>query len=831
MRRKTLCFAFAFALTAAAFLLPELPAFAVTEKTLHSFSAFPHGDQPTGLVADAAGNFYGTAQGGSYNQGIVYRLVADSQGKVTQTILYNFTGGLDGGNPGGVVPDGKGNLYGFASLGGLHNDGTFFRLSPAKGSEWSLIVLYNFSEARSNPFFSGPCTDGKGNFFTAGDFALPPGSIAEFSQSGNGVWSENIIYTFSGGADGGNPGTPCVFDSAGNLFGTASTGGGSNGGVVYKLTHSADGAWTESVLHNFSGGGDGDYPQTGLTADSAGNLYGLTGYGGNTNCGEHLGCGTAFKMTRSSNGHWTESVLYRFSDGKPLNSLGPSNLAIDAAGNLYGSTYAGGTDNNCYAGCGTVFQLSPTENGEWTQNVLTNFTAEPGGYNPSGGMVFGAGGRLYGTTTLGGLAGGFNGTVFEATPNPNGSWTVTTPFAFPTTDGDDSQSTLIEDAEGNLYGTTALGGLSNIGTVFKLSPTSGAWKEQLLFTFVGSYYSAATGSFPEAGVIMDSAGNLYGTTVDGGSSNAGLVFELSPTVSGVWNQTVLYSFTGGSDGGNPFAALIFDSAGNLYGTTEYGGVYSDGTVFKLSPGASGTWTESVIHSFAGYPADGSYPAASLVFDSKGNLYGTTSTGGSSANCLVKKKPAGCGTVFEMSPTGNGKWSESLLYSFTNSNGDGAFPFANLIFDSAGNLYGTTEQGGVSGKCQYSGLSTCGTIFQLTPGVVGGWTEKVLYAFKGFKSDGAFPLAGLVMDSSGNLYGTTDVGGNASNAQYDLGFGTVFELSPTSGGEWTESVLHNFQMESDGGFPQSGLLLDGSGNFFGATAGDAYTGSVVYELTP
>lgn len=806
-----------------------LPGFAATEQILHSFSAFPHGDNPSGLVADTAGNFYGTAQGGSYNEGIVYRLVADSNGDVTQTVLYNFTGGLDGGNPGGITPDGRGNLYGFASLGGSQGYGTFFRLSPAKGSAWSLTVLYNFSIGRSNPFFSGPCTDGKGDFFTAGDFSLPAGSIAEFSQT-NGVWSENVIYTFTGGADGGNPGSPCYADSEGNLYGVATTGGGSNGGVVYKLTHSANGVWTESVLHNFSGNRDGDYPQTDLTADSVGNLYGLTGYGGNTTCGEHLGCGTAYKMTKSANGHWTESVLYEFSEGTPLNSLGPSNLAIDAAGDLFSNTYSGGA-GNCYSGCGTLFELSPGENGEWTESILSNFAAEPGGYNPSGGLVWGPGGRLYGTTTLGGLAGGINGTVFEATPNADGSWTVTTPFAFPTTDGDVSQSTLIEDAEGNLYGTTAEGGLDNIGTVFKLSPASGKWKEQLLFEFVGTIDGAATGSFPSAGLVMDSAGNLYGTAFDGGASNLGAVFELSPTATGEWDETVLYSFVGGSDGANPAAVLIFDSAGNLFGTTEYGGLYSNGTVFKLSPGERGAWTESVLHSFAGYPADGAYSLASLVFDSKGNLYGTTSKGGSSPNCGTIKNPAGCGTVFELSPAAHGQWTETPLYSFTSAN-DGAFPYANLIFDGAGNLYGTAEQGGVRGKCQNAKFSTCGTVFELMPGGAGTWTQKVLYAFKGYKTDGAFPQSGLVMDSAGNLYGTTVVGGNVSDPLDNQGLGTVFELSPASGGEWTESVLHNFQLGLDGALPVSGLVMDNSGNLFGATAGNAYEGgSVVYEITP
>jgi uncharacterized repeat protein (TIGR03803 family) len=650
------------------------------------------------------------------------------------------------------------------------------------------------------------------------------------TQSAGGVWVENVLYTFTGKADGGASFGPLAIDKSGNLYGVAYVGGSNNMGVAFELSLTGS-TWTENVIYNFAGGLDGISPEGGLIFDKAGNLYGTTVAGGNSSdCPSQGGCGTVFELHPAGGGLWTESVLYRFDNIYHL-PVSPSQLAMDAEGNLYGTTYSGGNSGVCVYGCGSAYELAPSENGAWTETVLENFNPEPGGYNPSGGMVFGSGGRVYGTTTLGGLAGNINGTVFEATPNSNGGWKVTTPFAFPTTDGDDSQSTLIEDAEGNLYGSTALGGLDNIGTVFKLSPALGKWKEQILFEFVGTTYGAATGSFPEAGLVMDSAGNLYGTAFGGGAANLGAVFKLSPTASGSWDETVLYSFAGGSDGENPLSPVIFDSAGNLYGTTEYGGSYSDGTVFKLSPGANGTWTESVVHSFAGYPLDGSKPAASLVFDSKGNLYGTTSSGGSSENCKVNKKIEGCGTAFELSPATHGEWTEALLYSFTNTGGDGAFPYANLIFDSAGNLYGTTENGGVSGKCQGIGSSTCGTVFELTPAGTGSWTEKVLYAFKGYKTDGAMPLAGLVMDSRGNLYGTTDVGGNASNPQYDLGFGTVFELSPSDGGQWTESLLHNFQLGSDGGFPQSGLQLDSSGNLFGATAGDAYTGSAVYEITP
>ncbi len=813
------------------------PALAATETILHQFSAFPHGESPVGLIADSAGNFYGVAQGGTDSAGVVYRLVADSGGKLTQTILYNFTGGLDGGNPAGVVWD-RGSLYGFASGGGSHGAGTFFQLTPSPAGAWKATILYNFSVLRSNPLPSGPFTDSKGHFLAVSyDSPTPNGSIFELSRTNAGTWNKSVIYTFSGGADGSDPDPQLTFDSSGNLYGTTVLGGASNGGVVFELSPSASGSWNESLLHNFSGGQDGDYPQTGVIFDSAGSLYGLTGAGGGTaGCNQPSGCGTAFQLTRASNGFWTETVLYRFTETTPLTNLGPSPLAIDSQGNLFATTYQGGTNTQCYAGCGTLFELSPSGTSAWTETVLSNFANAPGGYNPSGTMVFSSGGRLYGTTSLGGLAGELNGTVFEATPASGGGWTTRTAYGFPTTDGDDSRGSLIEDAAGNLYGTTAEGGPNNVGAVFELSPISGGgWKEKILYTFTETLDGGSPfGAYPSAGLVMDSAGNLYGTTSGGGDGGLGTVFRLSPNSGGQWSETVLHSFTGGdADGQSPFSGLALDPAGNLYGTTEFGGANGLGVVFELSQGAHGEWIASVIHQFAGFPSDGSWPLAGLVLDAKGNLYGATFTGGNSTACpRARGLTTGCGTVFELLPGVGGVWNETVLYSFTNSNGDGSHPEATLVFDEAGNLYGTTTGGGLTGHCFVNGPDSCGTVFELAPNGSGGWKESVLYAFRGSPNDGSNPGAGLVRDATGNLYGTTVVGGNASNGVDTYGLGTVFELSPEAGGGWTETVLHNFQLTGDGRLPQAGLLLDGSGRIYGTTTGDAsLVGSVVFELAP
>lgn len=269
-----------------------------------------------------------------------------------------------------------------------------------------------------------------------------------------------------------------------------------------------------------------------------------------------------------------------------------------------------------------------------------------------------------------------------------------------------------------------------------------------------SFKDTPDGAGPFAGVILDSTGNLYGTTSKGGIAGMGTVFKLTRNSDGSWTESVLYSFAGGSDGDEPEAELVFDGAGNLYGTTVDGGDVSCGgcgTVFQLTPNSDGTWTESVLHRFSG--ADGLHPYSRLIFDTTGNLYGTTAWGG---DISCDRANRGCGTVFKLTPNGQGGWTESVIHKFENSDGYG--PTAPLVFDGAGNLYGTTTQGGARSQ---------GTIFKLVPQSDGTWAQSVLHSFTG-RGDGQNPSGGLVFDGA-NLYGTNLSGGNND------GTGAVFKV--------------------------------------------------------
>jgi uncharacterized repeat protein (TIGR03803 family) len=367
------------------------------------------------------------------------------------------------------------------------------------------------------------------------------------------------------------------------------------------------------------------------------------------------------------------------------------------------------------------------------------------------------------------------------------------------TDGAFPLTGLIFDKAGNLYATTVEGGANGVGTIFELKPSNGGWTETILHSFSGG---SNDGSLPYGGLIFDSVGNLYGTTAGGGANGDGTVFALKPSTGG-WTETILHSFSGG-DGSGPQAGLVFDSAGNLYGTTVGGGANLNGTVFELAP-SNGEWTETVLHSFGG--TDGSSPYAGLVFDSKGDLFGTTYGGGAD----------GFGTVFELTLS-DGGWTETVLHSFTNggshpcsfSPGDGCYPRASVIFDTLGNLYGTTFYGGANGA---------GTVFELTPSN-GGWTETILHSFT--VADGFTANASLIFDSVGNLYSTTYYGGTD-------GEGTVFELTPSNGG-WTEMIVHDFAV-SDGSVPHGSLIFDSAGNLYGTTAdGGSAADGVVFEIT-
>jgi uncharacterized repeat protein (TIGR03803 family) len=390
-------------------------------------------------------------------------------------------------------------------------------------------------------------------------------------------------------------------------------------------------------------------------------------------------------------------------------------------------------------------------------------------------------------------------------------------------DGGQSWASLTFDSAGNLYGTTAVGGSAGCGglgcgTVFELTPgADGNWTEKVLYKFC-STANCRDGANPYAGLIFDPVGNLYGTTGAGGLSGCGegcgTVFELIPRDDGTWSEKVLYRFcaaTNCTDGEYPNAGLIFDSAGNLFGTTYSGGTSCQrlgcGTVFELTPGDDGKWTEKVLHRFTFGSAtyDGVRPGyGSLIFDKAGNLYGTTYSGG---RCV---EVYGCGTVFQL--------TRHVLYRFQANGKDGRNPYYGLVFDAAGNLYGTTFQGGRSSKRNVG----CGTVFQLMPGTKGPWLEKVLYTFDG--KDGTGAIDNLVLDSRGNLYGNTNAGGTYNR-------GTVFQLSPVAGGKWKEQ-LYSFKPGEDGDFPSGGLISDSAGNLYGTTfAGGAHNGGMVYKFIP
>jgi uncharacterized repeat protein (TIGR03803 family) len=383
----------------------------------------------------------------------------------------------------------------------------------------------------------------------------------------------------------------------------------------------------ETVLHRFNNI-NGDEPIAGLIFDGSGNLYGTTFYGGTH------GAGTVFKLTPQA-GPWEETVLYNFNDAGVGGFYANSRLVFDSSGNLYGSTFFGGA-----FGAGTIFELSPTTSGPWTLKTLHNFDNRGGdGTYPHGGLILDETGNVYGTAGGGGSAGW--GIVFELTPTTSGAWTETILHTFTGPDGASPSSDLIFDRFGNLFGTTASGGsssacLDGCGTVFELSPGSGGgWTETVIHNF-----NNANGGSPSAGVISDAAGNLYGAA--GGSTGNGTVFELMPTKSGVWKSKILHHFTP-AEGNNP-STVIFDTAGNLYGPAAAGGAYKLGAIYELTPTASGPWTEKLVYSFRAKGGNGYDPAPGLVFDGAGNLYGAALSGADPV-CF----PDGCGTVFEITP--------------------------------------------------------------------------------------------------------------------------------------------------------------------------------------
>ena len=374
-------------------------------------------------------------------------------------------------------------------------------------------------------------------------------------------------------------------------------------------------------------------------------------------------------------------------------------------------------------------------------------------------------------------------------------------FSFAGATGEYAYTDLVRDGAGNLFGSAVTGGAFGGGTVFRLSPDG---EFTVLYAFTGQQ----DGGQPYGGVTLDAQGNLYGTAVTGGTGMAceggcGVAYKLTND-GGVCRQTVIHHFTGGDDGAGPGAGLTIDQRGNLYGMTPIGGAYGLGTIYQLHPTGQGTYQFRLIHAFTGGEDGNGGSAGRMIFDGSGNLYGASTAGGA----------FGHGVVFRLVHPG-GQWSLEPLYSFLGQPNAG-FPYGSLLFDQQGRLYGTTY---------YDGANGLGSVYQLTQGRDGVWRERVLYSFEG-GPDGAHSISNLVF-WSGKLYGTTSEGGAPG-----CSCGTIFELAPDGLGGWTHSVAHAFTGSPDGAYAYSGMVGDGQGSFYGATVhgGDDDDGAI-YEFTP
>lgn len=403
-------------------------------------------------------------------------------------------------------------------------------------------------------------------FFIALAVGLPLGSAIAAS-------SPKVLFSF-GGDHGEYPDTDLVMDRSGNLYGTTVSGGDFDSGTVFQLTHTASG-WKQQVLYSFSGTADGGQPYKGVTLDNQGNLYGTAVIGGTGGVCVEDGCGVVYQLTPSASG-WTQTVIYNFQGGK--DGYGPgAGLTLDRKGNLYGMTPTGGAN-----GLGIIYQLHPLGGGTWKERILHTFTGGADGASGSAGkLLLDAQGNLFGVATTGGSHG--SGVAFELSPNQNGSWKFKPIYEFKgQPDAGFPYGGLVFDQSGNLYGTTYYDGADDLGSVYELvAGAGGTWHERVLHSFAGG----PDGSGSIATLVLDAHGNFYGTTSEGGDAacNCGIIFKLVPSGNGNWQESVVYLFKGPPDAAFAYDGLLGDRAGNLYGTTVHGGSGNNGALFRFKP--------------------------------------------------------------------------------------------------------------------------------------------------------------------------------------------------------------------------------------------------------
>jgi uncharacterized repeat protein (TIGR02543 family) len=716
-----------------------------TLNTLYSFSG-PDGANPiAGLVQATDGDFYGTTtDGGSNNHGTVFKITSTG----TLNTLYSFSG-PDGANPkGGLVQATDGNFYGTTTDGGSNNDGTVFRLSTTTNYTLTVSLSGDGSVTSTDGFITCPgmcshlypsntpvslnATPASGSIFSGWSGACTGTGTCNLTMTQNlsvtAVFSSNALLRVSTNGSGtvsstdgdincpGVCGYSYLINTPATLNATPAQGwsfagwsGACSGNGLCNVTMTQDLSVTATFTQN-----QGYYSLT-VSTSGSGTVTSTDGF---------ITCPGTCSHTYQAN---SQAAL---------------NASPGQGGTFSGWSGACTGTGSCNVTMTQNLSVTATFSGQQDMVLHSFGSSGNDGQNPLGSLISDSAGNLYGTTSVGGGMNG-KGTVFEVS---NGAETILHIFG----NGNDGQNplgTLIFDSVGNLYGTTSAGGTFGNGTVFELSPNG---TETVLYNFG----NGGDGQNPQAGLVFDSSGNLYGTTVNGGANGNGTAFEVSPNGTGGWTETVLYNFgNGSSDGLNPYAGLVFDNSGNMYGTTANGGPNSAGTVFELVPfDAPRCCREILVYGFGG-SGDGQNPHAGLIFDGSGNLYGTTVNGGANRD----------GTAFEVSPNGGGGWAETVLYSFGNSSSDGLNPYAGLVFDNFGNLYGTTK---------YGGLHSAGTVFELAPFSSANprcCRELPVYNF-GNAPDGQNPNAGVIFGTSGNLYGTTVNGGA-------YGGGTVFGIAP------------------------------------------------------
>ena len=623
---------------------------------LHSFAG-PGEDGATpfaGLIEGSDGKLYGaTHYGGSADFGAIYRLNRDG---TEFGLLHSFAAGAtDGAQPfASLLEASNGALYGTTIFGGTANQGTVFTVNR-DGSNYRILRSFTGDNHDGANPYGALLEDSDGALYgtTLAGGSAQLGTIFKLNRDGSGY---TVLHSFDVGLnDGSEPYGGLIWGNDGVLYGTTASGGSANHGTVFKLNRNGGGY---AMLFSFGGADAGRGLRSGLIRDPDGMLYGVTDAGGTANRG------TVFELSEDGSNH---RVLHNFIGGGEI--VNPYAALLEGSdGGLYATSWAGGS-----ADAGTVFKVDRDGSG---YGVLHSFASEESdGANPHAGLIEGSDGAVYGTTVQGGTS--HFGTVFKL--NKNGTdYRVLRRFTGPPGDGTQPYGGLLETAGGTLYGTTAFGGSSGRGTLFKLN------KDGSAYSVLRSFAGTPDGASPYAGLIIGSDGFLYGSTPYGGNANVGTVFKLKTDNTG---YSILHSFTEG-DGKHAFARLAEGIDGALFGATALGGASDQGTLFKINKDGSGG---GVIHDFTGLGGDGSRPSAnaSLALGGDGALYGTTFYGG----------VADAGTIFRFDGDGY-----DVVYSFTGENGDGANPYAGLIKAGDGALYGTTLNAGL----------TCGTLFRLAP---------------------------------------------------------------------------------------------------------------------